>query len=174
MTVVEWIDLFTRKELKMCFIDSLDYCQKHKGLMIFAYCLMPSHCHMICMADESANLSAILRDLKKYTSKKIITTIKAFPESRRSWLLNLLSKAGNHYKRKQNYKVWQTGNNAKEIYSSAYLYEKLNYIHYNPVKDMIVCNPEDYFFSSARNYAGLDGVLDVVVLKSKPLRESWI
>lgn len=40
----------------------------------------------------------------------------------------------------------------------------LFYIHNNPVKDKIVTIPEDYYFSSARNYAGLDFELDAMVL----------
>jgi hypothetical protein len=42
--------------------------------------------------------------------------------------------------------------------------QKVNYIHNNPVKDKIVTLPEDYYFSSARNYASLENDLDVVVL----------
>jgi hypothetical protein len=39
-----------------------------------------------------------------------------------------------------------------------------NYIHNNPVANKIVTLPEDYYFSSARNYAGLENEVDVVVL----------
>ena len=47
--------------------------------------------------------------------------------------------------------------------TNEFLMQKLNYIHMNPVKEMIVLQPEDYYFSSARNYAGLDGILDVTL-----------
>ena len=67
MTTIGWVDIFTRKEQKLLIIDSLSYCQKNKGLVIFAYCLMPSHLHMICKADEGISLSDILRDTKKFT-----------------------------------------------------------------------------------------------------------
>jgi hypothetical protein len=39
---------------------------------------------------------------------------------------------------------------------------KINYIHENPVRAGIVEHPEDYLYSSARNYADLQGVLDVI------------
>ena len=35
------------------------------------------------------------------------------------------------------------------------VFTRLN-LHNNPVKEKIVAFPEDYYFSSARNYAGLD------------------
>lgn len=41
--------------------------------------------------------------------------------------------------------------------------EKLNYIHMNPVKQEIVEKPEDYIYSSVRNYNGQKGMIDVIV-----------
>lgn len=173
ITTVGWIDVFTRPNHKKLIIDSLQYCISHKGLVVFAYCLMPSHLHMICRADGEITLSDILRDFKTFTSKNIINQILEEPESRREWMLDYFSKACSHLKRKQKYKVWQDGNQAKEIFSTSFLYEKLEYIHNNPVQDLIVENPEDYLFSSARNYAELDSYLDVFVLGHKPLVQNW-
>jgi putative transposase len=71
-TVVDWIDVFTRKNHKQLMIDALSYCQKNKGLVIFGYCLMPGQLHMIAKAEGKYTLSDILRDLKKFTSKAIV------------------------------------------------------------------------------------------------------
>ena len=163
MTSVNWIDIFTRKELKLLIVNSLEYCQKKKGLIIYAWCLMPSHLHLICSADDGYLLSDILRDFKKYTSKFIVKTVLEIGESRREWMLQLFEDACKDLKREQSYKVWQDGNQAKNIFTPEFFYEKLNYLHNNPVEDMIVQNPEDYLFSSARNYADMDSLLDVVV-----------
>ena len=118
-------------------------------------------------------LSDILRDFKTFTSKSLVNQVYDEAESRREWLLGRFVKACSHLKGNRNYKVWQDGNEAKEIYSTAFMYEKLEYIHNNPVKDLIVEKPEDYLFSSARNYAGLDNLLDVFVLDHKPLIQNW-
>jgi putative transposase len=167
MTVVGWIDIFTRKELKLLIVDSLKYCQKYKRLDIYGWCLMPSHLHLICRADKGVNLSDILRDFKKYTSKAIVKTINEIGESRREWLIELFRRYCEHLKRDQQFKVWQDGNNAKVIVTNDFFFEKLNYIHNNPVEEMIVQNPEDYLFSSARNYADLDYLLEVIVESTK-------
>jgi|WetSurMetagenome_2_1015567.scaffolds.fasta_scaffold410727_1 putative transposase len=167
LTVAGWIDVFTRKNHKLLLIESLKYCQQNKGLVIFGWCLMPSHLHMICRAEGKYTLSDILRDFKKYTSKAIVKQIEEEPESRREWALELFAKAGEQLKRIKDYKFWQDGNQAKEIYGNEFLEEKLNYIHNNPIEEMIVSKPEDYLFSSARNYAELDSVLDVCLISLK-------
>lgn len=79
-------------------------------------------------------------------------------------MLDLFAKACEHLRRDQEFKVWQDGYHAEEISSNKFIYQKLNYIHNNPVKDKIVENPCDYLFSSARNYAELDSLLDVVLI----------
>jgi REP element-mobilizing transposase RayT len=164
LTAVGWIDVFTRKNHKLLLVESLKYCQQNKGLVIFGWCLMPSHLHMICRAEGNNTLSDILRDFKKFTSKAIVKQIEEEPESRREWMLELFAKAGEPLKHIKDYKFWQEGNQAKEIFSNQFLEEKLNYIHNNPVEEMIVAKPEDYLFSSARNYAELDNMLEICLI----------
>ena len=60
--------------------------------------------------------------------------------------------------------MWQDGYHAELLFSQKFIFQKLNYTHNNPVKERIVDKPEDYVYSSARNYAGLKGELDVVIL----------
>lgn len=146
-TAVGWVDLFTRPELKHVILDSLRYCQKSKGLVIHGWCLMPSHLHMI-VSSKQEDLSAIMRDFKKFTSKQLIATIKQIHESRRSWMLELFSEVADHLKRVRNYKVWQDGNHPILLYSRQIAWQKLNYIHNNPVIDEIVDAPEAYLYSS--------------------------
>ena len=78
-------------------------------------------------------------------------------------MLEFFKSEGNKRKRAQNYKLWQDGCHAEVIMSNKFFDEKLNYIHNNPVKELIVERPEDYLFSSARNYAGLSNYLEIVL-----------
>jgi REP element-mobilizing transposase RayT len=164
ITTVGWIDVFIRLNQKYNIINALDYCQKSKGLEIYAYCIMSSHIHLLCKATDGFILSDVIRDFKKYTSKKIIQTIIDEPESRREWMLDYFKKACEHLKREQHNKIWQDGYHAEIVETNWFIKQKVNYIHNNPVKDKIVILPEDYYFSSARNYAGLDNDLDIVLL----------
>ena len=164
ITTVGWVHVFTRLAQKMIIIDALRHCQKEKGLAVFAYCLMSNHLHLFCRADGKYLLSEIMRDFKKFTSKKIIETVKAEPESRKEWMLDYFKKACPHLAREQKYKVWQDGYHAEEVFSNRWIKEKIHYIHQNPVKEKIVTEPEHYYFSSARNYADLDHPLEVFVV----------
>ena len=162
MTVVDWIDVFIRKNHKITIVESLQFCQKNKGLEIFAWCLMPSHLHMIARASEGAVLSDILRDLKRHTSKKIVEQITNEPESRREWMLSSFRKAAEKNPKSNKYKFWLDGNHPVELYSPEFTMQKLKYIHNNPVVEMLVENPRDYLYSSARNYSGMQGLLEVI------------
>ena len=164
ITTVGWIDIFTRISQKYNIINALNYCQQHKGLEIYAYVIMGSHIHLLCKATNGFVLSDVIRDFKKFTSKKIIQTCINEPESRREWMMTYFQKACEHLKRNQQYKVWQDGYHAEHIYSNLFIKQKVEYIHSNPVKDKIVTLPEDYYFSSARNYAGLENDLEVILL----------
>ena len=128
----------------------MQYCQEKKGLEIYAYCIMHSHFHLICKATNGFILLDVMRDFKKYTSKKIIQTIMDDPESRREWLLSYFEKVCEHLTRNQSYKVWQDGYHTEIIETNWFIKQKINYIHNNPVKDKIVTLPEDYYFSSVR------------------------
>src|ERR1043166_9373839 len=86
MTVIDWMDVFTRKNHKITIVDSLKYCQQNKGLEVYAWCLMPSHLHIVAAPADGFNLSDILRDFKKFTSKAIVQQIMDEPESRREWM----------------------------------------------------------------------------------------
>ncbi len=124
---------------------------------------MPSHLHIICSVSSEIGMSGFLRDFKKFTSKQVVKLVKETPDSRRDWILQQFENACKNLERDRKYKVWQGSNQAKIILSANFFYQKLKYIHDNPVEDMLVVNPEDYMFSSARNYADLDFLLDVVV-----------
>jgi len=168
LNTVGWVDIFTKKEQKLLIIKSLNSFQKNRGLEIFSYCLMSNHLHMICRAKEGFDLSSILKDFKKKTSKAVVNEIKEGMEKRKAWLLEIFSKSVDHLKRNQKHKVWQGNNHAILIYSDDFLFQKIDYIHNDPIDDMIVSNPTEYLFSSARNYAGMEGLLDVDVLKLLP------
>ena len=162
LTVVDWVDIFTRPVYKHIIVDSLRFCQEKKGLELYAWVLMSNHVHLIAAAAGEKNLSDILRDFKGFTSRQIIAAIQEENESRKQWLLHRFSYSAKTDPKVRHFKFWQDGNEAKEISSNNFLQQKLDYIHQNPVRAEIVAEPEHYLYSSAANYAGENGLLEVL------------
>jgi len=80
---VGWVDVFTRREYKDILIDSLQFCQKEKGLILFAYVIMTNHVHLIARSKDGFELSNIMRDFKKFTSKQVIKALDLNPKESR-------------------------------------------------------------------------------------------
>jgi putative transposase len=167
LTVVGWLDVFTRVAYKNTIVESLQYCQKEKGLNLHAWCLMTSHLHLIASVKTGYKVSSFLRDFKKHTAKEIIKQINEITESRREWLLWYFEREGKRDKRITKYKFWKEDNHAIELErtDSRLIDQKLNYIHENPLKDGIVDEICDYVYSSARVYCNQKGLLEIDVIK---------
>ncbi|MBK9670723.1 MAG: hypothetical protein IPO70_00340 [Bacteroidetes bacterium] len=108
------------------------------------------------------NLSQVLRDFKKFTSKQFIKLMDEVGESRKKWLKDKFSFEAQRRGRASNYKIWKDDNHALEIGEYLDIEQKINYIHENPVKAMIVKHAEDYIFSSARDYSDDKGYVEIV------------
>ena len=161
--VVDWVDIFTRKIYKDIIIDSLRFCQKNKGLEVYGYVIMSNHIHLLLRSDTE-NLSATIKEFKSFTAKAILQEIETGVESRKEWMLQVFKNAAFKNQRNTHFQFWTHENHAEHIYSQKFIAQKLNYIHQNPVRARIVNNEIDYVYSSAVNYCGQDGVLDVSLL----------
>jgi REP element-mobilizing transposase RayT len=144
-------------------LDSLHFCQTKKVLEIYAFVVMSNHIHLLLRSGKG-DLNSTIREFKSFTARKILEAIETERESRRDWMLNLFAFSAKQHKRNEKYQVWTHENHAEMVYGNQFMDSKINYIHENPVRAGIVRNPEDYLYSSARNYAGLDGLLDVIIV----------
>jgi REP element-mobilizing transposase RayT len=160
-TVTDWVDIFTRKEYKFEIVNSLNYCIENKGLIVYAWCLMSNHLHLVCQAKEDFKLSDIIRDFKKFTAKSIVKLIGEISESRREWLLYRFEYAGKYDNRIKKYKFWQETNHAILLDNKDMIDKRINYTHENPVRALIVWETHEYLFSSARDYADEKGYVNV-------------
>ncbi|MFN8294545.1 MAG: transposase [Chitinophagales bacterium] len=160
--VVEWVDVFTRKVYCDIILDSLWHCQQERGLYIHGWCLMSNHLHLVVSA-KNEDTSDILRDFKKFTSKQIIKAIsESKSESRKEWMLQIFKAQGEKNSRNSVYQFWRQDNQPKELFSIGFTWQKMNYMHNNPVDSGLVEKPEDYLYSSAIDYMGKGkGLLDI-------------
>lgn len=159
---VNRIDVFTRPIYKDIVVESINYCIEEKGLIVYAWVIMSNHVHLVIQTEKEP-LEDILRDLKKYTSKKIISEIENNPqESRKEWMLWMFQRAGQRNSNNQNYQFWQQHNQPVELTTTTYAIEStIEYIHENPVKEGFVDRAENYPYSSAVDFAGVKGIVKI-------------
>ena len=158
---VYWIDVFTRDHYCLSFMESLDFCRKKQGMEIYAWCIMPNHIHLIFRAKNN-NPGDLLRDLKTFTSKNIQKLIVDNPqESRKEWLLWMMTKAGTKNSNVKHKQFWQQHNKPIELWSPNVINQKVDYIHFNPVKAGFVTEPHYWKYSSAIDYSGGKGLLEI-------------
>jgi REP element-mobilizing transposase RayT len=159
-TVVDWIDVFSRKTYRDTVIECLDYCITHKAMVLYGYVIMSNHIHLIVQSSDG-KLSDLIRDFKKFIANKILEKIQIEPESRREWMLERFKLATESHSRNKNYQFWQYGNHPEEIYTNKFMWSKLDYIHLNPVRAGIVEKATQYIYSSASNYVNDKGLLKI-------------
>ena len=161
LQVVGWVDLFTRKEYRDLMLESLTYCRQHKGMELFAYVIMSNHVHLLARS-KTGNLSDTIRDMKKFTAKRILTeALSNNRESRKDWMKVVFEYHAKYNKRVGEIQFWTHENHAVELTSNVMIDSRFNYIHENPVRAGWVEKAEDYLYSSARNYTGIPGLIEI-------------
>jgi REP element-mobilizing transposase RayT len=166
--VTDWTDIFVKPVFKQIIVESLNYFVEKRGLIVYGWCLMTNHLHLIAKASKGISLMPLANEYKSFTSKIILEDIDAESEARRIWILKNLTGRGNPFFRlSDKFQVWQANVNPIYIDSESLhiLDEHLEYIHNYPVKDRIVTKPEDYLYSSARDYAGMKGLVNITTVQ---------
>jgi len=162
--VVDWIDVFIREQYFQIVADSLNYCIENKSMLVFAYCIMTSHIHLV-FRDEDENPSRLLKEFKTHTSKQIKKCIaENKQESRREWILERLKSAGEKNSNVKSHQFWQQHNHYIELWSNDVIDQKINYIHNNPVIAGFVTEPRFWKYSSAGDYADLKSPVNVTLV----------
>jgi len=149
LTVVDWIDVFTRRYYCDFIVENLAYCQKHLHLNVYAYVIMTNHLHLVADVSEGS-LGNVLGRFKSRTSKKLFDMIaNNTQESRRDWMIKAFERAGKYNPLNEGHQFWQNGNYPVSLFSPGVIDQKINYIHENPVKAGFVGSAHECWYSSA-------------------------
>jgi putative transposase len=132
----------------LILLESLKFVLSKYQATLFAYVFMPSHIHLVIAMPEKKNISDLLRDFKNYTSTRIRQQLE---KDSKSDTIECL-RANAMGKRNQIFKLWMERFDDLVIENDKTLQTKIEYIHNNPVKAGLVDQPEEWEFSSARNY----------------------
>lgn len=152
-TIVEFTNIFKIYECCDALISNIIHYQKRYKFDVLAYVIMPSHFHWIVQVDKSrGTISDIMRDIKKYSAWDIMEILENMKRKDFEEIFNRNAKEYPDRKRK----FWKKRFDDQVIRNQKMFWTKLKYIHNNPVKAGIVARPEDYKYSSARNYVNED------------------
>ncbi|MCO5280828.1 MAG: transposase [Chitinophagales bacterium] len=160
--VVDWVDIFSRKIYRDIVVDSLNFCVANKHLKITAWVIMSNHVHAI-MHSEQNNLSDIVRDFKAHTGREILKQIETAVESRQVWMQHVFAFNARKHKRNEKQQLWTHENHAVYLEPTRpeMLESRINYIHQNPVRAGWVELAEHYLYSSAVDYTGRKGLVNI-------------
>jgi len=152
-----WVPILFNDTLFQIILNSLKYCQANKGLRLHGYVIMINHVHAIISHKDHNEIPNIIRDFKRHTSKAIKDYLGDLRQFSQLFWVKIF-----HNKERGQHRTWQKGYHPIAIKSEAFFQQKLEYIHYNPVKKGFVEKPEDWKYSSARNYLLDDDSLIVI------------
>jgi putative transposase len=155
-TIAGWLPVFTRPEAVQIVFDSWEYLAKEKDFRLYGYMILENHLHLIASAT---NLAGAVKSFKMFTARQIIDLLEAHGAKvllRQSRTLKL------RHKTESEYQVWEEGSKPKQIVDDDMMLQKLEYIHNNPVKRGYVDEAIHWRYSSARNYARLTGLVEVI------------
>ena len=155
-TIVGWLPVFTRPETVQIILDSWKFLQNANRIQIYGYVILENHLHLIASAED---LSKEIGDFKSYTARRIIDHLD---EQKARTLLKQLMTLKARNKADREFQLWQEGSHPQQIQNDEMMLQKLEYIHNNPVVRGYVDDPIHWRRSSARNYAGLEGLLPVM------------
>lgn len=147
-TTVNWITVFNDPAIAQIIIESLNYLQNNGRLTLYGYALMENHLHLIALSD---NLPEQMQRFKSYTARKIIDLLA---DKKRKYLLEQFRIGRAAHKKESDYQFWQEGSHPEIIIDEKMMMQKMEYIHFNPVRRGYVDKPEHWRYSSARNYFG--------------------
>jgi len=142
-TCLNWQMLLQKDIHKQIILDSLKFLVKDKRIWLYGYVIMPNHVHILWRKQAVWIDKNVQQHFSKFTAQQL--------------KLSLLSNSGdiNNYKSTQNdreYQFWERRPYKATMYNRKTLEEKLDYIHYNPVKAGLCDLPDDYVYSSAGYY----------------------
>ncbi len=149
------LSLFSRERTKRWLIEAIVSAKEKYKYALWAYVIMPEHVHLLVYPMlEKYNISLFLKTIKQSVARKAKHYLK---ENNPDWLNKLTVKRGP----KNVFRFWQTGPGYdRNINSENELFEKIHYIHNNPVRRGIVLTPKQWKWSSASWY---DGERDVML-----------
>lgn len=154
-TVVAWLPVFSQPCFAEIVLNSWRFLQRERDIDILAFVIMENHLHWIAVGPH---LGKRVGEFKSFTATSIIKEMK-------KRLFDTLLQELEYYKLRhkvdQTHQLWQEGSHPQQIDTGDVMWQKIEYVHNNPLRRGYVDDPVHWRYSSARCYAGQTGLIDV-------------
>jgi REP element-mobilizing transposase RayT len=154
-TILHWIPIFTRTQTTDIIFGSLKYLQENDNFILYAYVILENHLHLIASSDD---IGKSMSKFKSFTAKKIL---KYLHKENAKTILEQLAFYKKAHKKETSYQLWQEGIAPKLIQGDKMMIDRINYIHNNPIKRGYIDEASHWRYSSARDYEGIKGLIEV-------------
>ncbi len=151
-SVVEGYPIFSNPKAAEILLSALKFLQVQRDTILYSYVIMENHIHLVVKSDD---LTKKIQTFKSWTARNII---EMFKENGNYHRLYKLKRARQRSHTGSIYQLWQQGFHPKQM-----MVQKIEYIHNNPVKRGFIDEPEEWRYSSARNYAGMKGLIPITL-----------
>jgi REP-associated tyrosine transposase len=142
----------SRERSRLWTLEAIRHARQVHAFHLWAYVLMPEHVHLLIHpVSPEYRISAILSSLKQPVAKKAVRYIR---EHAPEFLDRMRDRQPGGT---ENFRFWQRGGGYdRNLWEPRYIWSTIDYIHLNPVRRGLCQRPDDWIWSSARNYC--DGV----------------
>jgi putative transposase len=122
----------------------LEQVRRRYRFVVVGYVAMPEHVHLLLSEPERGNPGTVVQVLKQRFARAVLREMRRrkVAEQESLWPDTVIEA-----------QVWQARFYDFVVYTQKERLEKLHYIHQNPVKRGLVLEPEQWRWSSFRNYA---------------------
>jgi putative transposase len=148
-TVLNWQHLLEKDKYKNLIVESLQFCVKENKVKLYAFVIMSNHIHLVWQQIPPTTKVKLQHSFMTFTAQKIKEDLqKNNPILLETFKVNATDRM---------YQIWERNPLTVDLFSPKVFYQKIDYVHFNPVVAGLCINPEDYYYSSSKFYAtGID------------------
>jgi len=152
LKVLNSLPVFSHPSLMYIVLDALSFLQRYERMQIYAYVIMENHLHLMATSET---LNREIEDFKSFTTHSVVSYLEGRDAQH---ILQQLER----YRTNGTIPFWQQNVRSEHVRSLEVMRQSVDHIHYNPVRRGYVDYPCHWRYSSARNYAGQTGLIDVI------------
>ena len=148
-TILNWQHILGDDKYKDVIVESVQFCVKENKVKLYAFVIMSNHIHFVWQPLHPILKIKLQHSFMTFTAQKIKDHLKnSNPVLLEKFKVDAKDRI---------FQIWERNALTVDLFTPKVLYQKIDYVHFNPVKAGLCVNAEDYYYSSAKFYTtGVD------------------